>query len=775
MAPGILSCLLAAAFLFPVHQVTQVAPPAIHSSSGVLEAANELVRLRFERRDGRIILAQVEQLPAASLAGQADEARTGRAARKLSPRRLLAAARASDSMWKLELRTPEGQITEVDSADAEGSWARGGEDEVILRWPRVALGRDGNASVCVAVRLSKVQPTAQLRFQVELPPGFSVWSLAFPVIRNVEGGSGRSASRRISWPAGFGADILDPVSKAHAATYPSAGCSMQFLSVWGKGAALYMGAHDPTAAHKQLAFSGDSRRGTLECQIVHYPSRRRPPSALADYGAFSLRSQGCFGEVGSATGMGEKRRKWTLPYPVVVGAVQGDWYEAAQIYRAWSMRAPWARRRKAAAWLEKLDLWALSGEFGSVVEEATKFAGYFSVPTALHWYNWHQIPFDDRYPEYFPAKDGFAQVVARVQKAGVRVMPYINGRLWDPKTESWKSRGAQTACAKNDKGEPYLETYGSGVPLAVMCPSTELWRETIASIVERLVKEFGVDAVYIDQICAAPPVLCFDSSHPHPPGGGGFWVESYRKLLSEVRKRIPPRVVLTTEENADPWQDEIDAFLTVNTPATLGPLIPLFPAVYSGRTIIFGFQYLSGEDLPRSLPFRAKMARCFAWGAQLGWVGPQILQEAYKKEAEYLRTLARVRSRAHGFLSVGRMLKPPDVEGAEVLTVPGRDIWGNEYSLPMPAVIATAWRSPQGELGIALTNLSDHEQLVRISLSRGAHGLRPGRVYQLTEIAPEGSSRAGTFRSDESVIEKTMPATSALLLRLAGRLDKRAP
>jgi hypothetical protein len=765
MAPGIFSCLLAAAFLIPVDQAKEVEPPSIQSSQSWLElssgfgrqAAGAAVRLRFERKGKRIILAQVEQLPVGS-----DEPRTGRAARKPRAGRLLAPPRASDRMWKLELRTPEGQIIAVDSADAEGSWSRSSEGEVLLRWPRVGLGRDGNASVCVAVRLSKAQPTAQLRFQVELPPGVGVWSLAFPVMRNVKASSGR----RVAWPAGFGADILDPVSKAHAATYPSAGCSMQFFAVWGEGAALYIGAHDPTAAHKQLGFSGDSKRGTLECQIVHYPSGMgeeklaRPPGQRLAQG-----------------------RKWALPYPVVIGAVQGDWYEAAQIYRAWSMRAPWAKpRRRPPAWLEKLDLWALSGEFGSVVEQAASFARYFSVPTALHWYNWHQIPFDDRYPEYFPAKDSFAQAVAQVQKAGARVMPYINGRLWDPKTESWKSCGAQSACAKRENGEPYLETYGSGVPLAVMCPSTELWRETVASIVERLVKEFGVDAVYIDQICAAPPVLCFDASHPHPPGGGGFWAESYRKLLREVRRRIPPRAVLTTEENADPWQDVIDAFLTVNSPATMGPLIPLFPAVYSGRTIIFGFQYIhtgsmrySSSDLARSLPFRAKMARCFAWGAQLGWVGPQILERAYAKEAGYLKTLALVRSRAHEFLSRGAMLKPPGVEGAETLTVQGCDIWGNEYSLSMPAVIATAWKSTEGELGVPLTNLSDREQSVHISLSRQAHGLRPGQVYRLTEVGPEGSSPAGTLLADDPTIEKTMPAVSALLLRMAQGMGKRNP
>ncbi|GAI12717.1 unnamed protein product [marine sediment metagenome] len=53
------------------------------------------------------------------------------------------------------------------------------------------------------------------------------------------------------------------------------------------------------------------------------------------------------------------------------------------------------------------------------------------VPVGVHWYSWHRIPFDDDYPHHFPVKEGFAEGVRELQEAGVFVMPYINGRLWD--------------------------------------------------------------------------------------------------------------------------------------------------------------------------------------------------------------------------------------------------------------------------------------------------------------------------------------------------------
>ena len=73
--------------------------------------------------------------------------------------------------------------------------------------------------------------------------------------------------------------------------------------------------------------------------------------------------------------------------------------------------------------------------------------------------------------------------------------------------------------------------------------------------------------------------------------------------------------MITTEENAECWIDQFDALLMVNTPSTGGRrIIPLLPAVYGGRIVTFGFQYMSADDIPKSLPFRAKMARAFLLG-----------------------------------------------------------------------------------------------------------------------------------------------------------------
>ena len=84
----------------------------------------------------------------------------------------------------------------------------------------------------------------------------------------------------------------------------------------------------------------------------------------------------------------------------------------------------------------------------------------------------------------------------------------------------------------------YEETYGSGATFNVMCPATQYWQDTIAEDVSILFNSFGTAGVYIDQIGSAPPKLCFDSTHEHGLGGGDFWVQGYRTLLTKAAAQV---------------------------------------------------------------------------------------------------------------------------------------------------------------------------------------------------------------------------------------------
>ena len=89
------------------------------------------------------------------------------------------------------------------------------------------------------------------------------------------------------------------------------------------------------------------------------------------------------------------------------------------------------------------------------------------MPLALHWYVWDEIAFDTGYPEYFPAKPGFAAAVQTLQQQyQISVAPYINGRIFDVNTKSWTQDGAEAYCTKyspvafqSDIRTPYQEVF----------------------------------------------------------------------------------------------------------------------------------------------------------------------------------------------------------------------------------------------------------------------------------------------------------------------------
>lgn len=413
-----------------------------------------------------------------------------------------------------------------------------------------------------------------------------------------------------------------------------------------------------------------------------------------------------------------RTQRYKMPYPVVTTAYVGDWYEAGRLYRRSQQTTSWggvpalAKRSDVPSWLVNTDLWYL----GSCDDEKSasgvlEFAKYFEVPVSAHVYTWHEIPFDDHYPEYFPAKPGFQDAVAKVQAAGIAVMPYINGRLWDASTTSWREANAKDAASLNLNGDRYEEVYGSNVPLTPMCPATPLWQETVTRLVDRLVNEVGARAVYIDQISAAAPRRCFAASHGHPRGGGTSWIQGYRELLRRCRAVLPPDTALTTEENADPWNDQLQAFLMVNTHPRGGTIVPLYPTVYGGRVVSFGFQYLAGGGYP----LRFQLAQGLTFGSQLGWIGMSILDKSNAAEAELLKRLCQARHGSRDALQFGELLPPATLEckGSVSWT---EEIEGVSKAKTAAPILASVWLTPDGKRKLAVVNVADGDESATLKL-----------------------------------------------------------
>jgi hypothetical protein len=375
------------------------------------------------------------------------------------------------------------------------------------------------------------------------------------------------------------------------------------------------------------------------------------------------------------------------------------------------------------------------------------------------------MPFDNDYPHYFPAKEGFPEGVRELQAANVFVMPYINGRLWDTRDKGMEdfefTKVALPSVTKDSHGKPISETYGSketdGSPvvLGVMCPTTDLWQKTVKDIVLRLHNEMDVKGVYIDQIAAASPALCMDKTHGHPLGGGHWWTEGYWKLLQGIRAEKQADRMLTTECNGEPYIHCFDAYLTWHW--QYDGQVPVFPAIYGGAVQMFGRSYGNGPT--RDLALRMKAGQQLTFGEQIGWLDPKVVKE--QDNMDFFRKAVQLRWRLRRYFYAGEMARPPKLAGA-MPTVKADWQWSGEWWVTTNAVLTGAWRIPKEDKVVFLfANVSDAPVTLRLWSNGADYGMAEG-VWKVTVIEDrEGVKETFEVRSllDR---EMTFPAKSVL-------------
>ena len=217
-------------------------------------------------------------------------------------------------------------------------------------------------------------------------------------------------------------------------TYPSGWCSMPLMAAYDENrrTGLSLAIHDPWGSTKDLLAESHPKEGTLTLAVDHpVPDMGQPANR------FELSGEA----------------EWRL--------LRGDWFDAAVAYRQWVRKeAKWypkltrEGRADTPRWMRELSVWALSGGPPEECVPAVKaFTKFLAPPAAVHWYNWHQIPFDNDYPHYFPTKPGFTDGVRELQSVGhVRHALHQRTSLGHPGPGHGRLRVHQGRLARGDQG-----------------------------------------------------------------------------------------------------------------------------------------------------------------------------------------------------------------------------------------------------------------------------------------------------------------------------------
>jgi hypothetical protein len=276
-----------------------------------------------------------------------------------------------------------------------------------------------------------------------------------------------------------------------------------------------------------------------------------------------------------------------------------------------------------------------------------------------------------------------------------------------------------------------------------------------------------VDAVYIDQVAAAAPRLCFDKAHGHPLGGGHWWTAGgYWKLLAPLRAEMKQRYserVLTTECNAEPYVRFFDGYLTWNF--QYQDQIPLFAAVYSGKVQMFGRAFRGGPS--KELALRMKAAQSLVFGEQIGWIDPGIIKEPVS--GPFIRRMARLRYLLREYFWAGEMARPPELSG-EVPKVTADWQWSGPWPVTTDALFCGAWRiadQARSRVAVIFANVLEKEISTELPFTGEGYlpGLTPGARLHLTARNEEGlldtSEEKPPFRR-----RITLPPYQALALEI---------
>lgn len=483
-----------------------------------------------------------------------------------------------------------------------------------------------------------------------------------------------------------------------------------------------LGIYEPTKEEANGLYVAAHSPGGERCDMRCDMFRRGEGSFSFEYPATSVgRAYNCFEPVGK----------------VVVRVLDGDWYDMACIYEEYvKNHAEWYApigRYDTPNWFKDIPVWLMDwmpnddpeGEpvpisLRSLVPpkpddwktKPIEFAKKLGLPVGYHIYNWHVIPFNNDYPYYFPVKKGFMEGVEEFHQNNIYVMPYINARLVDTRTsdlstEKFEREFAEGAVRDVD-GNLCIETYASREPdgslcqLAVMCPSSHIWREALAEIIRRMSKECHVDGVYLDQVSASDANLCCAPHHNHEGGGGSWWVRSYKGIMSRLKEECLDNCIFTSECNAEPYADQFDGFLTWAWVAT--NYVPFFSKIYAGHVVMFG-RSTNGYKKADKEYFRFHVGQSVMFGQQIGWINADIIDDDEKMV--YLSRMCQMRYDFKAYFNYGKMLRPPRTKDF----VPSF-ITDSAISFPdvneAPLILSSCWEN-DGDVAMLITNCDKKE------------------------------------------------------------------
>ncbi len=461
-------------------------------------------------------------------------------------------------------------------------------------------------------------------------------------------------------------------------------------------------------------------------------------------------------------------------FPIIVKLHDGDWWQAAKIYRKWVITLPrWynkplAERNLPKSFLEA-GIWLCMWQSPTAVARiVVNFEQQFGVNAGVFWCEWGQHVFDHNLPEFFPFRSNMSASVKKMKDHGTAVMPYTNARAWSKDNKEFSSEPVQNGLVRDYNNQLKIENYGAG--LGIMCPAYPMWRKKIMDINRKLINEAGVNMVYWDQVGAAVPLHCFAKTHNHP-ASWNYRTSAYNSLLAKTRKDIIGRkqVALATESGPDAY--DFDGMLNCwwNHRFNSQQAIPLTAAVLCDRV---RYLPLSPDKLQTFQAYVMIQGRFFLWGMAAPIHHRESENNQFpcsdvKRSTAHavIKKFVQCRIAAKKFMVYGELMG--ELKSTNSLPTVSAVFDCNKVKdrVTFPAVRASIWHHADGDLGIAIVNCSGSSQIFNFKLDTTLYSTLKQPKWQVVELSVQGKKNIGKS-SGEFSSSATLKPYSAKFIAL---------
>ena len=669
---------------------------------------------------------------------------------------LLSPGNANQPLFNLRFRNRDegGRIVEFDATKASIIHSRLRKDKLIVDYG----GFEGvELKVRVVIRLERSNRLSSWDIEVDNGTPYLLDHIDFPnlTVKNdlmATGGNGR-----LFWPAQEGCLIEDmrlreenrwlryqPIEYPFigwGGQYPNS-AQMQFMAYYNDMGGLYLATYDDRCYPKAFEFhhvEGDAIK--LDLRLF--------------------------------TG-GASKGLYALPYHVIVGVFDGDWYDAADMYRTWVESSEMPLPPKIAD-NDDLPDWFFSSPvvitypvrgvrdlgdqtpnklfpYANAIQYIDRYAEEFGsriMTLLMHWegsapwappYVWPPYGGEKLYEEFVSALHEKGNL-AGLYASGIGYTLHSNTDPTYDMTDEFEREGLSKVMKIAPDGTLATNGVCAGKNAQRtgydMCPANEFVKQVAAGQITGIVNSKTDYIQYFDQNLGGGAYHCYGTEHGHSYGPGLWLIEEMAALYDTCRsitKRAGNKCLIGCEAAAaEPFMQYLlfnDARATINL--ATGRPVPAYAYVYHEYVNNFmGNQNgVSGMiDMEKSPDnFLQRLAYAFCAGDLLtviirddgemiwDWGGSWTVQGPDRRQTvQLINNLSGWRQGlGKDYLIYGRMIKPLPVEDTRnvpmITRTAGREI-------PLESVFTSSWLLPNGRNAQFIVNYLPENQTVTLDAS----------------------------------------------------------